>query len=183
MLSRFAFGPKSHVFILLLLLCIAGGINALANPSLTRSESNGTELYLPIIINDALVREVPDFTDHHDMSMEELEELVKDFPPFERNQMSTRNNLPVSLGGDWSEAIAWPHIPVSAANLPDGRLITWASNRRTSFPGGQPEQTYTATWDPETNEFEEFFHDSHDMFCAHQVMLCLLYTSPSPRDS
>ena len=39
--------------------------------------------------------------------------------------------------GDWSGVISWtPHIPVSAATLPDGRLLTFASNQRTTFPSG-----------------------------------------------
>src|SRR5256885_10794846 len=36
--------------------------------------------------------------------------------------------------GDWSAVIAWtPHIPVSAAALPDGRVFTDAFNQRTTF--------------------------------------------------
>lgn len=72
--------------------------------------------------------------------------------------------------GDWGPVMSWPHIAVSAANLPDGRVLTWASNQRTSFPAG-PEFTYAATWDPETGEIVEINNDNHDMFCAHLVML------------
>ena len=73
--------------------------------------------------------------------------------------------------GDWTPAIFWtPHIPVSAANLPDGRILTFASNQRTTFPAG-PEFTYAATWDPATGQFVEFNHTSHDMFCGALVML------------
>src|SRR5215210_3223265 len=73
--------------------------------------------------------------------------------------------------GDWSAVIPWtPHIPVSAAQLPDGRLLTFASNERTTFPSG-PEFTYAATWDPATGVFQEFNHPSHDMFCGAVVML------------
>ena len=73
--------------------------------------------------------------------------------------------------GEWGPVIQWPHIPVSAANLPDGRILTWASNRHDAFPGGQPEYTWAATWDPQTGDFLDIPHPSHDMFCAHQVML------------
>ncbi len=39
--------------------------------------------------------------------------------------------------GSWSSVINWtPHIPVSVANLPDGRLLSFASNQRTCFPVG-----------------------------------------------
>ncbi|HAV60907.1 MAG TPA: hypothetical protein DCY13_00895 [Verrucomicrobiales bacterium] len=73
--------------------------------------------------------------------------------------------------GQWGAVIAWtPHIPVSAANLPDGRILTFASNQRTRFPSGT-EFTYAATWDPATGQFQEFNHPSHDMFCGALVML------------
>lgn len=72
--------------------------------------------------------------------------------------------------GQWGNRIVWtPHIPVSAATLPDGRLLTFASNQRTSFPVG-PEFTYAATWNPATGQFVEFNHPSHDMFCGALVM-------------
>lgn len=68
--------------------------------------------------------------------------------------------------GAWSSVIPWtPHIPVSAANLPDGRLLTFASNQRTTFPSGV-EFTYAATWNPATGQFQEFNHGTHDMFCG-----------------
>lgn len=73
--------------------------------------------------------------------------------------------------GQWGAVIPWtPHIPVSAANLPDGRILTFASNQRTTFPSG-PEFTYAATWDPATGVFQEYNHPSHDMFCGALVML------------
>ena len=73
--------------------------------------------------------------------------------------------------GDWSAVIPWtPHIPVSAATLPDGRVLTFASNQRTTFPSG-PEFTYAATWNPATGQFVEHNHPSHDMFCGALVML------------
>ncbi|HUR47323.1 MAG TPA: MBG domain-containing protein, partial [Candidatus Saccharimonadales bacterium] len=73
--------------------------------------------------------------------------------------------------GDWSAVIPWtPHIPVSAAALPDGRVLTFASNQRTTFPSG-PEFTYAATWNPATGAFVEYNHPSHDMFCGALVTL------------
>jgi hypothetical protein len=77
--------------------------------------------------------------------------------------------LPPHEGGNWGPIIDWPHVPVSMANLPDGRVVTWASNERNRFPAG-PEFTYAATWDPTTGEFIELPHPSHDMFCASLVM-------------
>ena len=73
--------------------------------------------------------------------------------------------------GEWGAVIPWtPHIPVSAATLPDGRILTFASNQRTTFPSG-PEFTYAATWNPATGQFVEYNHPSHDMFCGALVML------------
>ncbi len=73
--------------------------------------------------------------------------------------------------GEWGPLMNWPHIPVTAANLPDGRVLTFASNRVDAFPGGQPEFTYAATWDPATGNFVNVPHNSHDMFCAHTVSM------------
>jgi YVTN family beta-propeller protein len=68
--------------------------------------------------------------------------------------------------GEWGPLIPWtPHIPVSAASLPDGRILTFASNERTTFPNGL-ERTFAATWDPVTGQFVEYIHPSHDMFCG-----------------
>jgi PKD repeat protein len=73
-------------------------------------------------------------------------------------------------GGKWDAPVAWPFVPVSAATLPDGRILGWASNERMTFPSG-PERTYTAVWDPYTGQFAEILHPTHDMFCGNQVML------------
>ncbi|MEO0615266.1 MAG: putative Ig domain-containing protein [Pseudomonadota bacterium] len=72
-------------------------------------------------------------------------------------------------GGQWGAVIEWPHIAVSAANLPDGRILTWSGSERETWP--TTEQTYSATWDPSNNIFEEIFHPTHNMFCAHLAML------------
>ncbi len=97
--------------------------------------------------------------------------LARDAKPFDTQAALARAvRSPVNVGGEWGPVIAWPHVAVSAANLPDGRILTFASNQRTSFPSG-PEFTYAATWDPDTGQFVENNHDSHDMFCGHLVML------------
>ncbi len=72
-------------------------------------------------------------------------------------------------GGQWGPVIDWPHIAVSAANLPDGRILTWSGSERETWP--TTEQTYSATWDPATGSFEEVFHPTHNMFCAHLAMM------------
>ena len=73
--------------------------------------------------------------------------------------------------GAWGPVIPWtPHIPVTAATLADGRLLTFASNQRTTFPSG-PEFTYAAVWDPATGQFTEINNTRHDMFCGGTAML------------
>lgn len=76
----------------------------------------------------------------------------------------------ISLG-EWGNIINWtPHIPVTAANLPDGRLLTFSSNQRTTFPVG-PEFTYAAVWNPKTGAFTEINNNRHDMFCGGTALL------------
>jgi hypothetical protein len=38
--------------------------------------------------------------------------------------------------GVWGPVIAWPHIPISMANLPDGRILTFSSTEVDAFPSG-----------------------------------------------
>ena len=71
--------------------------------------------------------------------------------------------------GEWGSLMSWPFIPVTAANLPDGRIVTFASNERTRFPVG-PEFTYAGVWDPTTGQHTEINHETHDMFCAAPAM-------------
>ncbi|MEM7798295.1 MAG: putative Ig domain-containing protein [Chloroflexota bacterium] len=79
-------------------------------------------------------------------------------------------DLPDYIGGSWSSVIDWPFVPVSLANLPDGRLLSWAANEADDFEGPWSENTISSVWDPQTGEFETTNHPSHNMFCAHQVM-------------
>ena len=61
---------------------------------------------------------------------------------------------PSSEAGDWGPVIAWPHVPVSAASLPNGRILTFSSNERAHWPANN-ERTYSAIWDPATSQFVE----------------------------
>ena len=91
---------------------------------------------------------------------------AKDYPAFVASELSARIAQRPSDDGAWGPVIQWPHIPVTAANLPDGRILTYSSNQKTAFPAG-PEFTYAATWNPANNAFLERNHPSHDMFCGH----------------
>ncbi|MGK0186640.1 MAG: mono/diheme cytochrome c family protein [Verrucomicrobiales bacterium] len=76
---------------------------------------------------------------------------------------------PSNQSGSWGGVIAWPHIPVSAANLPNGKIITYSGQERTNWPGTKT-QTYWTVYDPATGRFDEDLYLDHEMFCAHLVM-------------
>lgn len=67
--------------------------------------------------------------------------------------------------GQWGSVISWPHVAVSAANLPDGRVLTWSSTEVNTFPTVN-EFTYASVFDPLTNQFIDVNSNFHDMFCA-----------------
>ncbi|MEM0912237.1 MAG: galactose oxidase-like domain-containing protein, partial [Pseudomonadota bacterium] len=71
----------------------------------------------------------------------------------------------VSEMGSWSPVIQWPHIAISAANLPDGRILTWSSTEIDSFPANR-EFSHSAVFDPLDNSFITTNNNFHDMFCA-----------------
>ena len=58
------------------------------------------------------------------------------------------------------------------ANLPDGRILTFASNEPNDWPNSSADEyTHAAVWDPETGLIRSIPHPSHDMFCAAIVTL------------
>ncbi|OYW75944.1 MAG: hypothetical protein B7Z37_11125, partial [Verrucomicrobia bacterium 12-59-8] len=91
-------------------------------------------------------------------------------PAVQVPQMQPPTPAQHSTLGLWSAVIPWtPHIPVACAQLPDGRLLTFASSQRTSFPPGT--FTYAAVWDYRTGEFVEINNPRHDMFCGGVSLL------------
>ena len=73
--------------------------------------------------------------------------------------------------GRWEEEIIeWPEIAVGAANMLDGRIVTFASFLASNFGSG-PEITKASIFDPATGVFEDAGHTSHNMFCAGVSML------------
>uniref|UniRef100_UPI0037844BBC PA14 domain-containing protein n=1 Tax=Prosthecobacter sp. TaxID=1965333 RepID=UPI0037844BBC len=106
--------------------------------------------------------------DHHAGADTLLMEAARLAPAAQAVEMNISAPSPAEYAtlGNWSPVIPWdPHIPVSAALLADGRLLTFASNQRTSFPDG-PQFTYAAVWDPATGVFTELNNPRHDMFCG-----------------
>jgi galactose oxidase len=75
--------------------------------------------------------------------------------------------------GQWSSKIPFPSVPVAAALLPNGKVLTWASWDRLTFGGANTDKTYTALFDPTTNQITESFvtNTGHDMFCPGTAML------------
>jgi hypothetical protein len=59
-----------------------------------------------------------------------------------------------------------PLVPVSMANLPDGRVLLWSAEEKFSF-GAATGRTYFATYDPATGAVTErtVTETGHNMFC------------------
>ncbi len=68
--------------------------------------------------------------------------------------------------GAWSSIIEMPLVAAAAANLPDGRVMTWSAKDKLSF-GGNLGRTWTTIFDPSNNSSTEFLVEEtgHDMFC------------------
>lgn len=66
----------------------------------------------------------------------------------------------------WAPAVPLSLVPASAALLPNGQVLFWASNSRTNFGGSG--QTYTSIFDPATGTATETLvtQTGHDMFCT-----------------
>ncbi len=75
--------------------------------------------------------------------------------------------------GDWSDPIKFPNIPVAAAVLPNGKVVTWSSWDRFTFGKDGPRRSYTSIWDPATGQVGEVLvtNTRHDMFCPGTAML------------
>lgn len=72
--------------------------------------------------------------------------------------------------GEWGPVIPWPEIAISAANLPDGRVLTWSSTETNAFPSNR-EFTHASIFDPSDESFITIDSDFHDMFCAGIALL------------
>ncbi|MFK8028573.1 MAG: galactose oxidase-like domain-containing protein, partial [Gammaproteobacteria bacterium] len=70
--------------------------------------------------------------------------------------------------GEWGSLITWPHVAISAANLPDGRILTWSSNEIDNYTKTfLPEYTHTDIFDPSNETFQnDVDNNFHDMFCS-----------------
>ncbi|MCU7727938.1 discoidin domain-containing protein [Actinoplanes sp. KI2] len=68
--------------------------------------------------------------------------------------------------GSFSAPVGFPLVPVAAAQLPNGKILTWSAFQPDSFTGGYG-QTVTATYDPKTGVVTQrtITATGHDMFC------------------
>ncbi|WP_166260723.1 malectin domain-containing carbohydrate-binding protein [Marinobacter salicampi] len=67
------------------------------------------------------------------------------------------------VGGEWSEVVQWAEIPVSAAQLPDGKLLTWVGGTEITDTG---KKSTASIYDPETGTFLAKDHATHNQFCS-----------------
>jgi YVTN family beta-propeller protein len=72
----------------------------------------------------------------------------------------------------WTAPGTLPLVPVSMANLPDGRVLLWSAETRFAF-GTANGRTYTAIFDPATGQSTERLvnETGHDMFCPGTAYL------------
>ena len=87
------------------------------------------------------------------------------FEPIPANGQLAYTSANESEFGSWGPVIQWPEIAISAANLPDGRVLSWSSTETNAFPSG-PTFTHASIFDPETETFQTVDSNFHDMFCA-----------------
>jgi hypothetical protein len=73
----------------------------------------------------------------------------------------------------WSPVIPFPIVPVAAANLPNGKVLTWSSYSPTTFSGTDNGKTYSSIFDPvaQTSTNRIVSETSHDMFCPGTSLL------------
>jgi hypothetical protein len=75
----------------------------------------------------------------------------------------------------WDGPYSMPLVSSAAANLPDGRVLTWSAYARLKFHYGDTGvgKTFTAIFDPKTNHSSEGLvsNTEHDMFCPGTAIL------------
>ncbi|MFI5893162.1 discoidin domain-containing protein [Actinoplanes sp. NPDC051513] len=74
------------------------------------------------------------------------------------------------MRGMWSAPVGFPLVPVAAALLPNGKVLTWSAYQNDTYSGADPTKpglTMTATYDPATGVVtqREVTETGHDMFC------------------
>jgi galactose oxidase len=77
--------------------------------------------------------------------------------------------------GKWGDVLEFPIVPISAALMPNGKVVTWSSWDRYAFSGDLAlrNRTMTATFDPSNDGVSEklITETGHDMFCPGTALL------------
>jgi galactose oxidase len=77
--------------------------------------------------------------------------------------------------GVWSDVLEFPIVPISAALMPNGKVVTWSSWDRFDFSGdpAKRNRTITVTFDPGNDSVSERLvtETKHDMFCPGTALL------------
>lgn len=152
----------------------------------TTNDTNGAKTFISTRIEstDEATISMMDITDHaeNDKVWAEVsgyyEGLKSAMPiallePAKDIQVTQLQNIEQSSTlGRWGPILPWPHVPVAGGNLPDGRILTFSSNRIDSFNQELPQHTTMAqTWDYKTGAFIDVPNREHDMFCGGMVSL------------
>ncbi len=82
----------------------------------------------------------------------------------------TLSSQTADIDGQWSAPIGFEIVPVAVANMPDGRLLTWAASSPTTFVEVSTGATYAEIFDPTIGTagqpLGQFVSNTqHDMFC------------------
>lgn len=94
--------------------------------------------------------------------------------PHERFRPPSATGTDPSNGnGQWSAVMPMPLVPVAAASLPNGRVLTWSAFQRFGFNTSDNGQTFTAIFNPATGRSTEVLvsNTNHDMFCPGISMM------------
>ncbi len=99
-------------------------------------------------------------------------ELAKGEPAFEiPPELGAAHPITENINlGRWNDLIDWPEIATGAANLPDGRVLTWSASFADDF-GGTRNYTFGSIFDPVTETFTDMPNENHNNFCAGVAML------------
>ena len=129
------------------------GLIVLLIPTINHCYRGGSDT--PVVFNDAYYAE-----------------LAQSYEPFVPDPLIGAAQGPEDyvVQGRWSEVVDWPEIATGAANLPDGRLMTWASTSKENF-GTYNNFTYGSIYDPDTKTFTDENNNFHNTFCAGVSML------------
>jgi galactose oxidase len=77
--------------------------------------------------------------------------------------------------GKWSTILEFPIVPISAAVMPNGKVVSFSSWDRFAFSGdtAKRNRTFTATFDPSNDSVSERLvtETKHDMFCPGTALL------------